>query len=301
MNRKFMMIAALVLASVMLVGCGKKVEVPPAHVGKVMTRDGYQEGTIGSSKFRLAPCIAWCDKLVILNTSDQAVEEKLEVFMPEDKLNLKLGVRVTLSIDPKRTDGLFKTLSPTEEQDRTATIAWGQIYKTYAQQIILKETREYLSQFSIAETASSLPKINDELNKKLSERIETLTPFRVRYVGITNTVYPEIITKAQENAAERREQIQQEEAQLQISVVKLQRELKEAQLQRQIEVEKAETEANAQRVIAGTVDARVLELRRLQNESDWIAAWKAGGAKVPETIVGGDQQMSMFLKSPAGK
>lgn len=301
MKRSFKLLAAIMLASVFLIGCGKKVEVPPAHVGKIMTKDGYQEGTIGSSKFRLPMCFNWCDKIVLLNTSDQAIEEKMNIFMPEDKLNLALGLRVTLSIDPKKTESLFKTLSPTSEADRIAMISWEQIYKTYAQQIILKETREYLSQFSIAQTASSLEKINSELHANLSKKIEDLTPFRVRYVGVTNITYPKIISEAQENAAQRREQIQQEEAQLQISVVRLQRELQEAQLQRQIEVEKAETEANAQRVIAQSVDPRVLQLRALQNESEWIAAWRAGGSKVPETVVGGDGQMNMFLRTPGQK
>lgn len=295
MNRKIMMIAAVMLAMVMVTGCGKKVEVPPAHVGKIMTKDGYQEGVVAPSKFRLPICFAWCDKLVLLNTSDQAVEEKMNIFIPDDKLNLGLGLRVTLSIDPQKTDGLFKTLSPTEEADRVATIGWDQIYKTYAQQIILKETRQYVSRFSIAETASSLEKMNAELNTILSERIEKLTPFRVRYVGITNISYPEIITKAQENAAERREQIQQEEAQLQISVVRLNRELQEAQLQRQIEVEKAETEANAQRVIAATIDPRVLELRRLQNEELWIQKWDG---KLPETLAANEANAALILRQP---
>lgn len=301
MKRNFVMLASVLLAMTLLVGCGKKVEVPPAHTAKVMTKDGYQEGTIAPSKFRLPVCWAWCDKLVLLNTSDQAVEEKLQIFIPEDKLNLDMGIRVTLSIDPKKTDGLFKTLSPTAEEDRIAVIAWDQIYKTYAQQIVLKETREYVSKFSIAETASSLDKMNAELSKILTERIQALTPFTVRFVGITNIKYPAIITEAQEKAAERREQIQQEEAQVQIAVVKLGRELKEAQLQRQIEVEKAETEANRQRVVAQSIDPRVLELRRLENESEWIAAWKQGGARVPETLITDGKGANLFLRAPGAK
>ena len=34
---------ALIAASVaLLAACGQRVEVPPAHVGKIMTKDGYQ-------------------------------------------------------------------------------------------------------------------------------------------------------------------------------------------------------------------------------------------------------------------
>lgn len=290
---KLINIAGVVLAAVMLVGCGKKVEVPPAHVGKVMTKDGYQGGLVASSKFRLPPCVQWCDKLVLLNTADKAVEESMTIFVPKDKLNVDLALRVTLSLDPTETDGLFKTLSPTEENDRVATIGWNSIYGTYAQQIILTETREYMSSFSIAEIASSLEKMNGDLRVRLTKQIQERTPFRVRYVGITKVKYPEIITKAQENAAQRREQIQQEEAQLQISRVKLERELQEAQLQRKIEVEKAETEANTQRVVAASIDPRVLELRKLQNQELWINKWKG---EVPSTIAG--QDSSFLLQLP---
>lgn len=298
MNRKFAFIASVLLAMTLLVGCGKKVEVPPAHVGKIMTKDGYQEGTRAASKFRLPMCINWCDKLVLLNTSDQAKEEPLSIFIPEDKLNVDVGLRVTLSLDPTKTEGLFKTLPPTSESDRVASISWEQIYKTYAQQIILTETRQYMSTFSIAEIASSMEKMNTDLRGILQKQLEARTPFKVRYVGITNIRYPEIITKAQENAAERREQIQGEQAQMQISEVKLQRELKEAQLQRQIEVEKAETESNAQRVIAATIDPRVLELRRLQNEEKWIEAWRKGGSQVPDTLVTDGKGANLFLRQP---
>lgn len=280
MNKLIKIVSALMLG-LALTACGKKVEVPPAHVGKVMTKDGYQPGTIASSKFRLPPCVQWCDKLVTLNTADQAKEEPLTIFIPKDKLNVTVGVRVTLSVDPRETESLFRTLSPTSEENGVASISWEAIYKTYAQQIILAETREYMSAFSIAQIASSMEKMNADLRVRLTKQIEDRTPFNVRYVGITQIKYPAIITAAQENAAQRREQIQQEEAQLQISKVKLQRELQEAQLQRQIDVEKAETEANRQRVVAASIDSRVLELRKLENQELWIKKWKGD---VPSTV-----------------
>lgn len=303
MKRNFMMGMGILLAAVMLVGCGKKVEVPPAHVGKVMTKDGYAEGTISSSKFRLPMCLNWCDKLVLLNTSDQAVEEPLNIFIPKDKLNVDLGLRVTLTLDEKKVDGLFRTLpqSVQEGDDRISTIAWTTIYKTYAQQIIMTETRQYVSQYSIAEISSSMEKMNADLRVIMEREIQARTPFKVRYVGITQVKYPDIITQSQEKAAERREQIQQEEAQKQIALVRLDREYQEAKLQRQIEVEKAETEAASQRTIAASIDPRVLQLRELQNESEWIAAWKAGGAKVPETLITDGKGANLFLKAPGSK
>ncbi len=294
MIKRMLAVAAIVLG---LAACGEKVEVPPAHVGKVMTKDGYQENTIPTSKFRLPWCWTYCDKLVLLNASDQAVSEELTVFMPEDKLNLKTTVKVTLSLDPKKVDPLFSSIAPVFDKETDTTyIPLNKVYQTYAQQIIMTEAREYLSRYSIAEVASNLERVNTELREQLTKSIQARSPFTVRNVGITNVDYPEIITNAQENAAERREKIQQEEAQLAISKVSLERELQETRLRRQIELEKAQIEAQAQRIQREVVDEKVLKLRELENERAWIEAWNG---KLPDalTIMGGDAKAIMQLPS----
>ncbi len=294
MIKRMLAVAAIVLG---LAACGEKVEVPPAHVGKVMTKDGYQENTIPTSKFRLPWCWTYCDKLVLLNASDQAVSEELTVFMPEDKLNLKTTVKVTLSLDPKKVDPLFSSNAPVFDKETDTTyIPLNKVYQTYAQQIIMTEAREYLSRYSIAEVASNLERVNTELREQLTKSIQARSPFTVRNVGITNVDYPEIITNAQENAAERREKIQQEEAQLAISKVSLERELQETRLRRQIELEKAQIEAQAQRIQREVVDEKVLKLRELENERAWIEAWNG---KLPDalTIMGGDAKAIMQLPS----
>lgn len=284
----------ILLAVMALSACGMRVEVPPAHVGKIMTKDGYQEGVVPSSKFRLAACFAYCDKLVLLDTSDKAKRESMTIFIPEDKLNLDLGVQVTLSIDPRETDALFSALpqSGVEGSDRLTRIEWDQIYNTYAQQIILTETREYMSKYSISEIASSLEKVNADLREILQKRIQDRTPFSVRHAGITHIKYPDIITAAQENAAERRERIQQEEAQLQISKVTLERELQETRLKRQIELEKAQIEAKSQEIQREVVDPRVLKLRELENQKLWIEKWNG---TLPHTVLGQDNNVLMQI------
>lgn len=280
--KKLMMVVVMALG-VLLVGCGQRVEVPPAHVAKIVSKDGYQENLIPTSKFRLAPCLAYCDRLVLLDVSDKSYTENLEIFIPEDKLNLTVSVRTTLSVNPNKTEELFGALSPAQVDGSTSIIQSNTIYSTYAAQIIQAEVREYLSQFSIAEIASSNERVNSDIRERLSRVLQQRTPFNVRYVGLTNIKYPEIITNAQEAAAERREAIQQENAQLEISKVRLERELHEARLNRAIEKEKAETEALAQRTLAESVDNRVLELRRLENERLWIEKWSG---TLPTTVMG---------------
>jgi len=287
-------IVTAILFVMILTGCGTRVEVPPAHVGKIMTKDGYQENLVPPSKFRLSPCVMYCDRLILLDTSDKTVQESLDIFIPEDKLNLGLGIQSTLSLNPQLTESLFGTLQPSESTGDVSTIRWETIYNTYAKQIILTETREYISKYSIAEIASSLDKVNADLRVILQDKIKERTPFTVRYVGITNVKYPDIITAAQENAAERRERIQQEEAQLNISKVTLERELQETRLKRQIELEKAEIEAQAQRIQREVVDEKVLALRRLENERLMLERWNG---TLPETVVinGSDSSNGILL------
>ena len=293
---KIKIMFATVLMAFALTACGTRVEVPPAHVGKIMTKDGYREGVVGTSKFRLDACYAYCDKLVLLDVSDKAYTENMEIFIPEDKLKLKIAVRVNLVVDKKGANSLFDSLPPQAEGDseRISRIGRDNAYKTYAQQIILTETREYLSQYSIAQIASSMEKVNADLRVRLQKSLQARSPFSVRYVGITNIEYPSIITEAQENAARRREEIQQEEAKLEVSRVALQRQLQEAQLQRKIDVEKAEADAEADRVRANAITPAVITLRKLENERAQIDMMKEkwDGA-MPK--VAGEGQSSFLL------
>lgn len=291
--RNFLFAALTFLAAFGLTGCGDKVQVPPAHVGKIMTKDGYQEALIPSSSFRLAPCWAYCDKLVLLDASDKAQKESISIFIPTDQLELEVGIQITLSLNPKKVAELFGALPPQSGADgNTLLIGWAQIYNTYAQQIVLTETREYISKFSISQIASSLEKVNADLRVILQERIQERTPFMVRYVGITNIKYPDIITEAQKKTAERREQIQKEEAQGAISKVVLERELNETRLQRQIDLEKAEIEAKSQQIQRETIDEKVLALRRIENERLWIEKWNG---QLPTMMPNSDSKLLLSV------
>ena len=260
---KFRNALAVSVLALSLAACGARVEVPPAHVAKVMTKDGYKPDTIGTSKFRLEWCWAYCDKLVLLDASDQAVSEKMELFMPQDKLNMSFDLRLTMIINPQKYEELFARIPPVD-QNGVDYISWVKAYQTYAQQIVRAEAREFLSQFTIAEIASSRESVNSQLSERLTKSINSKTPFQVRYVGLADIQYPKIIVEAQENAAQRREQIQQEEAQLEISKVALERQLQEQRLQRSIDVEKAQAEAEVARIQAKSLTPEYIRYRELQ-------------------------------------
>jgi len=262
---KYLKLAAAGLALTILAGCGQVVEVGPAEVGKVMTKNGYKEQVIPTSKFRLDWCWAYCDKLVVLDASDRSVRETMDLFMPKDKLMMSFDVRATMSLDPEEFDEVFSNVQPqpSGEEDELYRIPMEKVYATYARDIIRSEVREFLSQYSIAEIASSRDAINAELTQRLSGVINQRTPFRVRYIGLDDVKYPEIIVSAQEASAERREAINQEKAQLEISRVQLNRKLEEQQLMRKIEIEKAQSEAEVNRILGESMTEDYMAYRSL--------------------------------------
>ena len=263
MNKFFK--AIVVSSAVLLAACGARVEVPPASVGKVLTTSGYQEGVVQPSNIRLPVCMPWqaCPKMVVLNMADNVVEERMTLFMPEDRLNMRFTLQASLRVKESDVDGLFNSITP-EASGNTLHIPLEKIYTTYAEQIIRAEAREFLSQYSINDIASNLEAVNSQLTQKLTKSIQERTPFQVRYIGLSDLMYPDIIVKAQEAAAERTENIQQEQAQYELSKVVLERQLNEAKLQRTIEVEKALAEAEVNRIIGESITPKYVTYKQLE-------------------------------------
>ncbi len=264
--KKVLKMVAVAAAALMIAGCGQRVTVDNAQVGKVMDEHGFQEDVITTSTFRLNACWwpgAVCDRLVLLDVSDRSVTENFDLFMPEDRLSMTFGLGVTIGIKEGGINELFTKIPPSGE-GRHRQISVDRAYETYAQRIIRAETRTFLTQYSIGEISSNRDVIGAQLFKHLKEQVEAQTPFSVRYAGLDDVDYPGIIVKAQERAAERREAIQQEEAQLEIARVQFKRKLEEEQLQRRVDVEKAEAESEVNLILAKSVTPDYVTYRQLK-------------------------------------
>lgn len=254
----------IIAASLALAACGQMVEVPPSHVGKIITKDGYKDGTIPTSKFRLEPCWNYCDDIVVVNISDFSSMERMETFMPKDKLTMTFDVRMTLFVRPDQKDWLFNKIPPVDVDERNRRIDVNQAVAMYLPQIVRTVSREVVTEFSIGEISSNLDVINAKLLDRLSVEVEKKTPFGLRTAGIGELKYPPIITDAQESAAKRREKIAEEEANLTVSKTILERELQEAQLRRKVEVEKANADAQVAAIMAKSVTPEWLAYRKLE-------------------------------------
>lgn len=265
---KWIKAVALIAMVALLAGCGQRVEVPAANIGKIMTPNGYQEKVIPTSTFRLNFCAfpgQVCDRLVLADVSDQSVAEDFDLFMPKDRLNMSFRLGMTLGVNRNSVEDLFNKIPPTELDGRIYTIPVNRAYSTYVQRIVRAEARSFLTQFSIDEISNNRDVVGQQLFAHLKEIVDEQTPFTLRYAGLDAVDYPDVIQNAQKLAAERRETIAQEEAQLEVARVQLQRELEEQQLQRRVDVEKADAEAEVNRILAESMTPEYERYRLLQS------------------------------------
>lgn len=259
---KLIKLSIIALSAVSLMACGDRVSISPSEVGKILTPSGYKESIIPTSTFRLDPCVSVCDKLVTLSAADNDIKESIELFMPQDKLKMSFDVRLVLAVDPSEYNLLFNKI-PAAKDGSNYYIALSTAYDTYASQIIRTVSRELMSKYKISEVVSSREAIGAELAEELTRQIKDKTPFIARYVGLADVAYPKIIVTAQEKAAERREQIAEEEAKSQKRFIELERELVEAQKQRKVDVEIAKAEAEVNKILSKSITPAYVTYKQL--------------------------------------
>lgn len=271
MKKSAFSIMAIVASSLMLTGCfGKVVEVPPAYEGKILTKNGYLPESYPPSVFRLPPCWtpgAICDKLVLIEKSDRAVEEQFSLFMPRDQLNLTFDLRMTASIRDGSTDTILDRVPlitrNSDGQNVVPHISFDKVYDTYARPIIREVVRSVVADFSIDEILSSRDAVNQEINERLSNSLSGV-PVILKTAGLADVQYPEVITKQKELTAQRKIEIDQQEAKKQIRLIELEADLEAARAERGIRREKAQAAAEENEIAAKSVTPEYLEYKKLE-------------------------------------
>lgn len=245
-----------------LTACGEHVEIAPAHVGKILTKNGYAPDTLTPSKFRLEPCMAYCDRLVTLEVSDKALAERLKVFMPKDKLNLEVDIRGTFSIpnDTATINTLFDRI-PAENN----SIPAHKIYITYGQQAVRGIVRSEITKYTIQDVLENRESISQNIHAAISKKlVNTKTPLVISRFELADVQPPKVIVKAQEAAKEREIDIQKAEADAQVELTKAELALEVAKKDRLVEREKAEAIAEQNRIAAKSITPEVLAYKKLE-------------------------------------
>jgi len=248
-------------------GCfwGEKVEVPPASVGMVLGKNGYQGDIVPPSRFRLSPCFFNCDKLVVIEAGDAGMKEAMTVLMPEDNLDLGIDVRFTLALSEDRNQilSVFDRVVPTRLESGGFGTTLAQIYTVYGQSVVRNTVRSTLSEYSISEIAANQSAVSERLRQEVSEDLKK-TPLEIKQFGLADIRFPAIITQAREAAQSRKIDIERAEADAQVKIREAQARLEVARAEREADLLEAETVAEANQILANGVTPELLEYRKWQ-------------------------------------
>ncbi len=245
LNKKLLsLLAALCAAS--SIGCvGPLVEVPTAHVGKVMTSSGLQKGVKKPSTFRLPanPFGSNPTELVLAEASDQQMVEGMTLFMPKDRLNLAFDVRGTYSIasEEERVNRIFARLTPKPRDEHTSIIDFDEVYSIYGQQVVWTTSRAILVKYDIEYVMSHRAEISQELETEIRARLKD-TPLSVVNFGLSKVQPPDLILEAQTAAKERKVAIDTAKADRLVKLTEANASLEVARKQQLVDLLEADTQ-----------------------------------------------------------
>ena len=276
LNRKLALLVFLLMFAAMACNtCATLVEVPPAHVGKMSTASGLQEGIMQPSKMRIAGWCRTCESLVLVEASDYPVTETLKLFMPKDQLNLDLDVRgtFTISADESNVDQIFARITA-ESLSKDSGIKGGggglvtiipieKVYETYARPVIRETVRTILIKYSISDIMENREAIGRELRDAVFKKLAS-TPIKPLFFGLADIQPPGIIVKAQEAAKKREIELREAEAQKQIDIKGAQARFEVAQKQQAVDFLEAETQVVVNKKLAESVSPAFLMQRYMR-------------------------------------
>ena len=265
MNKlKFLMFIPIL--AFMMLACAAPVEVPPAHVGKLSTDSGLQEGIIQPSKLKLEGMCRSCDNLILAEASDFPATEKMVIFMPQDNLNLTVEVKGVFAItsDETNMNRVFSrvTAEPTDHK-RVMLVPISKVYNTYAQNVIQKTTRSVITQYSIDHVMENRAAISEELTLAVLDRLKT-TPIKPIEFGLADVQPPAIVVRAQEEAKQRRIDIQKARAEKEILIERANANLEVARTQQAADLVEAETQVLVNKKLAESVSDAFITQRTLK-------------------------------------
>lgn len=242
--RKLLIAGAV--SAFLFTGCAPLSEqVPTGHVAKVITKAGFLPDTY-------EPGYATCwgsDKIVLLQTTTNTAVEQITVKMADD-LDLGLDVRVRMRLAPSKLDALFNDIQPKwdDNNKKRGSIRFDRIYQTYGVMQVRNVCRSVLTKYKVADVKANYDKIRGEMNEALREALAN-TPIQLEDLSPGGWRYPKVITSAYELKAQRIIEVDRIEAEKAKDLAAMEAQLVLAQKEREIELTKAATVRDYNRII----------------------------------------------------
>ncbi len=257
-NFIFAMLAIILSSPISCTCIGDAVEVPPAHMGKLRTEDGLSEKLYLPGQFRLEGGCFICDKLVIAQTTDIQFEEKMELFMPKDKLTLTFDLRGLASVEANEEVAkmIFERIPAKQTDDSNISrISTSKVYGIYAQNVLRTAARNIVARNTIDEVLLNREAISASILEAVATELAK-SPIKIKSLGLAAVDPPKVIKDAQIKAKKREVALKTAEADKAVALKEAEKDLEVAKKQQAIDLIEAETRSKVARAeAAGTTNA----------------------------------------------
>ena len=250
------------IAMMFITSCGTFEEtVPPGYLGMIMTKDGLEEEILNPGNHT-----CWGrDKMIITETKELSVEEKLSVLCADD-LNFKFTL-VTLSSlkkDPKTMARIItKQGSDISWDGKKGKLKYRRIYNTYLRPIVRSTARTVISKYETTQIRENRSKIQKTIQENILVAIANL-PVKVTMVTTSNFDYPTIITTSMEKKRTREIQLQEEKAKQAIKLLEATNRLKIAQKMKVVRMAEAEAESAYIKIMGHSLNPMYLKMKEIE-------------------------------------
>jgi len=267
MKKKFISLLAVIVSIVVLQGCTQPV--PPAHLGKVLTKVGYTPdihppGLVpGFGPFSRS-------KLILLETGTRAITEKVNVKLA-DKADLTFDVRFRTRIagDERVINPMFNDITPVDQK-----VTLMSVYNTYGKMVVRNVSRQIMNDYKVDEVHSNYDRIGAELAIALEEKFKNL-PLDMSDVALGQIVWPQSLTAAIDATLTSRAEIAKIEADKKKEIADAKAREAIARANYAGEIVEAETLRDYNKTIADGISENFLRFKALQVQSSMIEAMKS--------------------------
>lgn len=185
--------------------------------------------------------------------------------MPKEQVQLTAEIRFTLGIsnDNAKLLSIFDRITPQRLTSGNFGTNIDHIYAVYGEPIIRNVVRSTLSKYTIAEVIANQGDISEVLRADITRALAG-TALEVKNLGLGRISPPPAILEAQNQALQRRVDIEKAEASAQVAIREAQAELEVQRARREADLLQAQTLREADEILADGVTPELIRYRELQ-------------------------------------
>lgn len=204
------------------------------------------------------------EELVLLETATQTMSVPMKVKMADDMdLDFSVNFRTRAGGSEKVLNVLFSDITYDNDENLGKVISLEKVYNVYGADVLKNVSRSVVGKYKVTEINTNYDKINTDLQTQLRAAMKD-SPLEVSNVTLADVRWPKVITDAIEKQQERELAIKTEENDQAIAMVKKANQLKQEEANRQIELTKASTIRDQNRIISEGIYPNLLAYKALE-------------------------------------